>query len=354
MFCLPIRKRRQTNRDSTDSKPSSQSQDHSDKTPKKKARKKSTNSRKNSKDSQHEDTSSVVPPENNPNSHVSNLNLKVENEADDSSHRVTERKIENNQLTIPTEGVHEPFSDVARGCVYNSPPQFGGRNCFSDVSPSTSSTHSQNLSPLEMKHPLEECCDFKDRSRKKRKKRSKSDSEHSHKKKKHKHKRSKNRQDEFKFHFSNSGGPQIAFHSLMHVEQVDGDLRVRIKSPPPAKLSTSPSWTVSAVETTSAVSEENFSTCPDAAPLPKAPPPGKHSLSKDESHSPEETQPSGLRTKRTLPPNRLKRQDSSRPLRSASRADSVTYDERSDSEPKSENEDEMLQDKTEVIFRKHF
>lgn len=194
-------------------------------------------------------------------------------------------------------------------------------------------------------------------SKKKKKKHSRSD-EHHHKKRKHKHKKNRNKYENstdviahtdqtvnIASNDSNNtadGGQQQLFP---HVEKVDGNLRMRIKSPPPNKLAlidgskspavaTTPvaggeSLTLACCEVSGQVSSQDLpvesccstpltsnATVDITAATPKVP-----------RHKREQV-PSSLRIKDR---SRVKSQhDSSRPKRSSSRAESMTYDEQTD------------------------
>ncbi|KAF2360830.1 Bromo adjacent (BAH) domain [Trinorchestia longiramus] len=200
-------------------------------------------------------------------------------------------------------------------------------------------------------------------SKKKKKKHSKSE-ESSHKKRKHKHKKNKNRHDDneslvYKCDTGSSQGTVLTIHSspvdsscnqskvFPHVEQVDGDLRVRIKSPPPNKPTTENIAVLQNQCNDNAVVQGviETSTSPSLEPAlnehveTKAPVSIALTSCKITARNQRDgTVVASKRIKECREKAKKRIRDSSRPKRSSSRAESVTYDERSDDNPGDDEE----------------
>lgn len=182
-------------------------------------------------------------------------------------------------------------------------------------------------------------------SKKKKKKHSRSD-EHYHKKRKHKHKKNRNKYEYFGDITSNtesksdqgntsvSGGIIASPQIFPHVEKVFGDLKMRIKSPPPTKLtpdvgsgSYSPFVTKQGSSIDSAVNKDMtegnvFSASSSITDVKSKKEPVLHT---------------SLRIKDSKEKSRNKERDSNRPKRSSSRTESITYNEFSEDEQKDDS-----------------
>ncbi|KAA0203080.1 hypothetical protein HAZT_HAZT005713 [Hyalella azteca] len=200
---------------------------------------------------------------------------------------------------------------------------------------------------------------------KKKKKKHKSE-ESCHKKRKHKHKRNKNKHEsnEPLVYEGRDLGNTLTIHSnpaadinsnqtslklFPHVEQMDGDLRVRIKSPPPSKVQVETSCrleptldeglacTGSALghpsphHETSAIAENVPAEIADAKSVARC--------DRDSSLTPGVVSSQRLiESREKAKKSRNSSNDTKRPKRSSSRAESITYDERSDDDPVDDEE----------------
>lgn len=179
-------------------------------------------------------------------------------------------------------------------------------------------------------------------SKKKKKKHNKS--EH-HKKHKHKHRKNKDKYEQSTSIENLSEGSSIVSkdqvstknnalnpHLFPRVEQMDGDLRVRIKSPPPAKF-----MRLEAREQNSSdlKSSTDSSVLPNAGQMLE----NKQNSAASNGHPTVGSPGMPTKTKSSLRRKGSVKEKSKRPQRSSSRAESLTYDERSEGEENSSSGD---------------
>lgn len=229
---------------------------------------------------------------------------------------------------------------------------------------------SENKTGTEINNSL----DSREKKDKKKKKKHSRSEDHHHKRRKHKHKKNKTRHEgsentgdtiENSNQLQETDQRQTIFvkyqeteqlsnqqKTFPHVEKVDGELRVRIKSPPPNKITSESfkssnsqlsinenpnsdlrSWTVCDISFNTCESAEGTSSLSGPKPsLSSVVGRPKREVSSHNSQRIKESKEKS-RTKARL----------SRPKRSSSRAESVTYDERTDDEDE-DNDDSSADD----------